>query len=740
VKSIRVLIYLYFLFFIGSQTLVYGQQNKELEIKNAIVKASTTSQKIELQVELGKYYLTTNLSKAKDLLDYFKKTSAYKSKNVYVRLTLFEIQYAHAIKDNETFNRLIEQNKDFSKSQITEKEKIEWLNYTGIAKQLKLDYLSALTIHSQALKRNQRLRNHELSAELNRMIAWDYANLNKKDSALYFSNRSIVFARKTNSKSSILAECINTQALIYKYFNQVEIGIAKNMLAIEIIENTTDYEKLSRYNREIGLSQLDIKNWEEAESYFKKSLSFANQLQDQSQIGLALIYLAAVELGKKNLTTAKGIAYQAESALSKSLDLEAIGDVDNFIGILYSELKDYKQAAVRLNKALVNYESIGNRNKIATVYHYVGKVLLEQGKFLEAESFLNRSINMRKEMKQISSIHESYKVLSDLFLRKGNIQSAFQYLNFYVQYLDSNNLLQSARSIAEINETFKTQEQLRTINLQSDSIRSAKEKQELTNSKLENTQLRNTYQLITIVFILFIVLAAGLILKNYWNRNKLLQLQKESEMSQTLLRSQMNPHFIFNAMSVIQSYIYDNDPSKSSKFLVNFSRLMRLILENSSKEFITIETEIEILQKYLTTQKLRFEDRFAFEIKLDPNLSESETLIPPMITQPFIENSIEHGQLHTIENGFIEVTFSVDSGMLHIEIIDNGIGRKNAAKNKKSEEHHSMAMKITEERIAILNKKYISSGFIHISDFDKENESGTIVDIKIPLKFKDQNS
>jgi len=306
--------------------------------------------------------------------------------------------------------------------------------------------------------------------------------------------------------------------------------------------------------------------------------------------------------------------------------------------------------------------------------------------------------------------------------------------------LDSNNLLQSARSIAEINETFKTQEQLRTINLQSDSIRSAKEKQELTNSKLENTQLRNTYQLITIVFILFIVLAAGLILKNYWNRNKLLQLQKESEMSQTLLRSQMNPHFIFNAMSVIQSYIYDNDPSKSSKFLVNFSRLMRLILENSSKEFITIETEIEILQKYLTTQKLRFEDRFAFEIKLDPNLSESETLIPPMITQPFIENSIEHGQLHTIENGFIEVTFSVDSGMLHIEIIDNGIGRKNAAKNKKSEEHHSMAMKITEERIAILNKKYISSGFIHISDFDKENESGTIVDIKIPLKFKDQNS
>jgi LytS/YehU family sensor histidine kinase len=230
--------------------------------------------------------------------------------------------------------------------------------------------------------------------------------------------------------------------------------------------------------------------------------------------------------------------------------------------------------------------------------------------------------------------------------------------------------------------------------------------------------------------------ASGMILKNYWNRLKLQQLQKETEMSQTLLRSQMNPHFIFNAMTVIQSYIYENDPAKSSKFLVNFSRLMRLILENSSKEFISLETEVEILQKYLTTLKLRFEDRFNFEITIDKNLS--ETLIPPMITQPFIENSIEHGQLHTIENGFINVHFSRLDSMLKIQISDNGIGRKKASQNKKSKEHHSMAMNITEERIDILNKKYQSKGKLEISDFDKINETGTFVHIEIPLKFKNQ--
>jgi sensor histidine kinase YesM len=299
-------------------------------------------------------------------------------------------------------------------------------------------------------------------------------------------------------------------------------------------------------------------------------------------------------------------------------------------------------------------------------------------------------------------------------------------------------MLQSARSIAELNETFKTQEQLQTINLQSDSIKRAKEKQDLTNSKLENTQLRNMYQLLIIIFILIVIVAGGLILKNYWNRTKLLQLQKETEMSQTLLRSQMNPHFIFNAMTVIQSYIYDNDPSKSSKFLVNFSRLMRLILENSSKEFISLETEVEILQKYLTTQKLRFEDRFDFDINVHHDLSTSETMIPPMITQPFIENSIEHGQLHTVEGGFIKINISAVNNMLHIEISDNGIGRKKASKNKKSKEHHSLALKITEERISILNRKYITNGKLEISDFDKNNETGTIVDIEIPLKFKNQ--
>ena len=214
------------------------------------------------------------------------------------------------------------------------------------------------------------------------------------------------------------------------------------------------------------------------------------------------------------------------------------------------------------------------------------------------------------------------------------------------------------------------------------------------------------------------------------------QEQKDAEMSQALLRTQMNPHFVFNAMSVIQSYIFTHSPEKSSKFLVNFSKLMRLILENSPKEFIPLELEEEILEKYLNTQKLRFEDRFEFELDIDSDLIFQKAMVPPMITQPFVENAIEHGQLHTVENGKISISAKQKDNMLEIIVCDNGIGRKSSAKTKKIKTHKSMAINMTRERIEILNRKYRSTGNMSIEDFDHETGRGTKVTILLPLKFE----
>ena len=310
-------------------------------------------------------------------------------------------------------------------------------------------------------------------------------------------------------------------------------------------------------------------------------------------------------------------------------------------------------------------------------------------------------------------------------------------MQLYLDYMDSNTTLQAATKIAELSESYRSEQRDRLIVQQADSIERQKQEKALTFTKLENSNLRNDFQTYIIVAFLIIIVLAGIIGFYRWNQTKIKQQRKEAEMSQTLLRAQMNPHFVFNAMSVIQSYIYENDTVNSSKFLVNFSRLMRLILENSPKEFIPIETEVEILQKYLETQKLRFEDRFEFSIEVSEEIIEEQVVIPPMITQPFIENSIEHGQLHTIEGGFIHVSFAKADNMLQILIEDNGVGRKESELNKKSKDHKSMAMKITKERIDNLNKKYKTEGFLLVEDYNIVLKTGTKVLISLP--FKEEN-
>jgi LytS/YehU family sensor histidine kinase len=364
----------------------------------------------------------------------------------------------------------------------------------------------------------------------------------------------------------------------------------------------------------------------------------------------------------------------------------------------------------------------------------VGTVFEKQGKFANALVYLNRAVEIRSQFGFKGAVYPSYRAIAEVYQKTGDLKRAFDYLERYSDYSDSARTVEVSAMIAEISELYRSEQLERLIAMQADSIELQRKEKDLTSAQLENTELKNIFQTYVIIGFLLLVLLAAVIFYSRWKQRNIMQLQREAEMGQSLLRSQMNPHFVFNAMSVIQSYIYDNDTKNSTKFLVNFSKLMRLILENSSKEFIPITTEIDILTKYLETQKLRFGDRFEYEVSTEELLLEEGLIIPPMITQPFIENAIEHGQLHTIEGGFIRVRFSKVDEMLNIIIEDNGIGRKGAEQNKKSREHKSMAMKITQDRIDNLSYKYRIQGSLEVTDYNAEEETGTRVEIFLPYK------
>jgi sensor histidine kinase YesM len=212
-------------------------------------------------------------------------------------------------------------------------------------------------------------------------------------------------------------------------------------------------------------------------------------------------------------------------------------------------------------------------------------------------------------------------------------------------------------------------------------------------------------------------------------------------MHQKLLRSQMNPHFIFNALIAIQNYILKNKKFEASDYLSQFATLMRAILEGSRDDFILLSREIELLKYYVSLQQLRFENSFMFNLELDEKINADELKIPPMILQPFVENAIEHGlrELNDKEKTLL-VKYTLDSKNLCIKIIDNGIGIKN---NKKSNTngHQSYAMKITKERLMNITKIYKVNIDISIRDLSEfENEYGTEIKFLIPIKLLKGNN
>jgi LytS/YehU family sensor histidine kinase len=199
------------------------------------------------------------------------------------------------------------------------------------------------------------------------------------------------------------------------------------------------------------------------------------------------------------------------------------------------------------------------------------------------------------------------------------------------------------------------------------------------------------------------------------------------------LRSQMNPHFIFNALNSVNHFIAQQDERTANRFLSEFALLMRLVLEHSQEDFIPLNKEQEILALYLKLEHYRFRDKFDYEIKMDDSVNAEALSVPPMLIQPYIENAVWHGLRYKEEKGKLLLAFHRHNGELIVEVTDNGIGRKRSAelKTENQKKHNSTGLKNIEERLAIINKVYKVKYRVTIDDL-KDN-GGTRVNIYLPV-------
>jgi LytS/YehU family sensor histidine kinase len=224
------------------------------------------------------------------------------------------------------------------------------------------------------------------------------------------------------------------------------------------------------------------------------------------------------------------------------------------------------------------------------------------------------------------------------------------------------------------------------------------------------------------------------------NKGKQAELQQQAaELKMQTLRAQMNPHFIFNSLNSINRFILENNKSDSSRYLNKFSKLIRMILQNSQSSFIPLKSELESLELYIEMEMMRFDNHFSYKIIIPPELNISMLKVPPLILQPYVENAVWHGLMHKEEKGELVIEVLQKGKDLFLKITDNGIGRKQAERiaSKSATKYKSMGLLITADRIAMMQSANGNESAVIIHDLVDANgdAAGTEVQIKIPIKY-----
>jgi len=318
-----------------------------------------------------------------------------------------------------------------------------------------------------------------------------------------------------------------------------------------------------------------------------------------------------------------------------------------------------------------------------------------------------------------------------------------------------------------IGETFLVQnEYLKSLSYFDDALQYSRPSTFLPMSLIHNMVLALPYvwqKQLLILAMLGLIIGTFFILRNILLRrrnevsmrttleNELTTQRMEAERTKTemqaqalklemqVLRAQMNPHFIFNSLNSINRFILQNKQLEASKYLIKFSRLIRLIMQNSQSALIPLKRELDALRLYLELESVRFDDHFKFTISLGNNIEVYFLKVPPLIFQPYIENAIWHGLLHKEEKGTLNIKVNRENNSLVIKIQDDGIGRKMAAKlaSKSSTRHQPMGLQITAERITMLQDPNGSESSVTINDLVSPDGSamGTEVIIKIPVFY-----
>jgi LytS/YehU family sensor histidine kinase len=532
--------------------------------------------------------------------------------------------------------------------------------------------------------------------------------------AFAFIDSSLEIHRKLNDNIGIAA-ALGNKGTFKIYVGDYTDALQLQLECLRIYEELKDTSAIATTLTNVFGVHYARKDYPHALETGYQAFSMFQKLKEKDGEALMCFNLASVYLDMKNLDSCLHYINQSDVLFRQIENKEGIADCYRMRSDVKREQHEYAESVALINRAILTYDSIGSVFKQVQSFSYLASVYydmkLYEKSIAAAEQFLN--LSHKYQYKQFE--RDAAKIMMNNYRALGKYEKAFQYNDLFMKLKDE---VMNEQSISEINRLKSDYE----FEMKEKEVTSVNQQKQILEYELNR---KNGL----IVGILLLVLLISTISFFLYQQKKLKSESKTVQLEQRLLRSQMNPHFIFNSLTAIQSFVYKSEPKEAGKFLSSFATLIRTILDNSREEQLSLSKELHWMENYLKLQLLRFENRFSYTIETDENIDLDHTLIPPMLIQPFIENALEHGFRDIDYPGEIHISFKSDGTTLLVSVSDNGLGYSNTLSNHPPD-HVSHATNITQERLHLLNSNRNQPIKFSIIDLP---ERGTRVEFSIPL-------
>lgn len=554
-----------------------------------------------------------------------------------------------------------------------------------------------------------------------------YQNLSLFDKAITLHREALV-AAALGISAEFKIQSLNMLSSAYLRKDAIQSALDNAQFALELaekIKNPSDEIKRSINTSLNGIANIykSLEQWDIAIPRFNDALELEKQLGNT--IGIAINHQ---DIGES--LEAQGKLQAALSSYYSALDYnEKIGsksiNVKSNLGIahIYVHQEKFEEGLYILDSILTPALELGNMEIISEVYINTGWTYIHLSQYNKARENLIKGFEIAQSYNINSEMEEAYLFLSDLSANEGDYKSAMEF-NKKSRWVERKTLNdRNRRYVADLinrSESEKKSSQIEVLAKENEIVK-------LKLRKNQTTLLISGFALALLGSILYIL---------FYQR----QLKSEKQLltlESTMLRSQMNPHFLFNSLNSIKLYIINNEKKNAVHYLNKFSKLIRKILEASSVREISMADELETVQLYMNIENIRFSNEIDFEVVIDNNVDVHTMKIPSLILQPFLENAIWHGLSAKEGEKRIELNVKKENKYFTtITITDNGIGRVKSESLKKNRviKRKSVGINITKERLANFSKDYQNSFAVDVLDlYDDQNQPcGTKIRLNIP--------